>query len=238
MRHLSATVGLDVRLQYRSRLYAIGVVTAIALGLVARGLFGAEQAGPVLSALYLLGIGGTTYVFSAALVLMERSEGTLLALRTAPLRTATYVGSKVLTLSTFALLESGVIYAAGFWGEPLHLAPMMFGVASLGVIYTLVGLGQVASHDSVTSFLMPGALVVGSLLQLPFLYILGVGPPAVWYAAPTQGVTLLMLASSRGLEPWQWLYAIATTGLVTLAVGVWAVARLRRHVALGGDRGA
>ena len=235
MSTFSATVRLDVRLQARSRLYAIGFVMAVALGLVARSLFGEEQAGQVLGTFYLLGIGSTTYVFGASLVLMERTQGTLQALRASTMRTTVYIGSKIFTLTSFALVEAALLYAVGFWGVPFRPVPLLAGVASLGVIYTLVGMGQVAVHDSVTSFLMPDALLVGSVLQLPLLYVLGVGPSGIWYAFPTQGPLLLMLAGFTSLEAWQWAYAVVMSGVVIVAAGCWARARFVRFVAFGGD---
>ena len=236
MRVLAATVRLDVRLQARSRLYALGIGTAVVLGLVARSLFGPDQAGSVLPALYLLGIGSTTYVFGAALVLMERSQGTLAALRASGMSTLLYLGSKVLTLTAFALLEALVVYAVGFWGVAVAPAPLLLGVVTLGGVYTLVGMGQVAAHDSVTSFLMPGALIVGSLLQLPFLYILGVGPPGLWYAVPTQGPTLFMLAGFAPLTAAQWAYALLMSAAAVGAAAWWARMRFARFVGFGGDR--
>lgn len=183
---IAATLKLDIRLQARSKLYAIGIGVALLLGLIGRFLFDPEHAGRLLAAFYLLGIGGTTYVFSASLVLLDKSQGTLQALRTTPLTSTAYLSSKVVTLTSFAVLESAIVYAVAFVGAPLDLWLLATGVVSLGAFYTLVGLGQVASQDSVLAFLMPGALVVGSVLQLPVLYILDVGPALAWHLIPTQ----------------------------------------------------
>ena len=175
MNLLSATLTLDVRLQARCKLYTIGLVVAVLLGLVARFIFDRDDAGRVLAVFYLLGLGGTTYIFGASLVILEKSQGTLQALRTTPLTATAYIMSKVITLTSFAAIESAIIYAVGFLGVPLNPVPLVFGVVCLGVFYTFVSMGQVASHDSVFSFLFPGALVVGSVLQWPFLYVLDVG---------------------------------------------------------------
>ena len=228
----AATVKLDVRLQARSKLYTIGMGVAILMGLIGRFLFSAEHAGPLLAAFYLLGIGGTTYVFSASLVLLDKSQGTLQALQTTPLTSSAYISSKVVTLTAFAMLEGTIVYAVAFADAPLAPWPLATGVFFLGAFYTLVGLGQVASHHSVLAFLMPGALVVGSLLQLPVLYVLGVGPPMVWHLIPTQGPVLLMLAASEPLSPWQWAYAIGVSAASLAGAGWWARHRFRRHIAL------
>ena len=152
MSTLPATLKLDVRLQARSKLYAIGIAVALLFGFAGRYFVNPNYAGNVLAVFYLIGIGGTTYFFAASLVLLEKSEGTLQALRTTPLTSTAYITSKVITLTSFALIESAIVYFVAFFGVPLNPAPLIFGVVSLGVTYTLVSLGQVASHDSVTAF--------------------------------------------------------------------------------------
>ena len=128
---LSATLRLDVRIQARSRLYAIGIAVAVVLGMVARYVFDDPQAGRVLATLYLLGIGGTTYIYGASLLLLEKSQGTLQALRATPLTSNAYIGSKAVTLTTFALVESVIIYVIGFPGVEVRLWSLVLGVAIL-----------------------------------------------------------------------------------------------------------
>ncbi len=232
MNLLSATLALDVRLQARSKLYAIGLVVAVLLGLVARFIFDRDDAGRVLAVFYLLGLGGTTYIFGASLVLLEKSQGTLQALRTTPLTATAYIMSKVITLTSFAAIESAIIYAVGFFGVPLNPVPLVFGVVCLGMFYTFVGMGQVASLDSVFSFLIPGAMVVGSVLQWPFLYVLDIGPPLLWHLIPTQGPLLMMLAASEPLESWQWVYGIGVSLASVGLAGWWAKRRFARFISL------
>lgn len=228
---LRATLQHDVQLQARSKLYAIGIGVAVLLGLAGRFLFHSDYAGRLLAVFYLSALGGTTYMFSAALVLLEKSEGTLSALRTTPLTSTDYIASKVVTLTSFAVLESAIVYAVAFFGVPLNPAPMICGVVCLGVLYTLVGLGQVASNDSVTAFLFPGAVLITGLLQLPIFYVIS-GPDPVWYLFPTQGALLLMLGASETLDGWQWGYAIVAS-LVSMAVAFcWTKRRFARFIAL------
>ena len=233
---LSATLKLDVRLQTRSQLYTIGIVVAVLFGLLGRFFFDEAQAGRVLAAFYLMGLGGTTYMFGASLLLLEKGEGTLHALRTTPLTSTPYITSKVITLSLFAVIESVIVYAVGFFGVPLDPVPMILGVGCLAVFYTLVGMGQVASHDSVTSFLIPDAMAVGALLQLPAFYLIPIGPPLVWYLVPTQGPLILMLGASEPLEAWQWVYGIGMSVVSIYLALWWAKRRLARFIGLQESR--
>ena len=166
---------------------------------------------------------------------MEKSQGTLHALRVTPLTTNAYLASKVITLTSFAAIEGFIVQAVGFWGVPFDPWPLLAGVVCLGMLYTLVGMGQVALHDSVLSFLIPGVLIVGSVSQLPFLYVLEVGPPALWYLIPSQAPLLLMLAAFRELEAWQWVYAISVSvGSIVVATW-WAKRQFARYIGLQDD---
>lgn len=221
MKLLIATLILDVQLQARSKLYVIGIAVAILLGLAGRFFVPEDYAGRVMAAFYLTGIGGTTYFFGASLVLFEKSQGTLQAIRVTPLTALTYIASKVITLSSFALLESVIIYLIAFLGVSINPLPMIFGVLSLGVVYTLVGLGQVASYDSVTAFLFPGAAFVSGILGLPVLYLINVALPFIWLI-PTQSSLLLMLGATETLPSWQWFYAITVSLTSIVLASLWA----------------
>ncbi|MEE3368115.1 MAG: hypothetical protein VX346_02100 [Planctomycetota bacterium] len=230
MSTLPATLKLDVRLQARSKLYAIGVVVALLFGFAGRYFVNPNYAGNVLAVFFLIGIGGTTYFFAASLVLLEKSEGTLQALRTTPLTSTAYITSKVFTLTSFALIESAIVYCVAFFGVPLNPAPLIFGVVFLGVIYTLVGLGQVASHDSVTGFLFPGALFVTLIMELPVFFLIGAGP--IWYVIPTHGPLLLMLGATETLVFGQWAYAVLVSLLSVVVAFFWARRRFARFIRL------
>ncbi len=232
MKPLAATLKLDVQIQARSKLYTIGIAVAVVMGLVGRFLFDPDHAGRVLAAFYLLGIGSTTYIFGASVVLMEKSQGTLHALRTSPLTATTYIASKTITLTAFAAVESAIVYVIAFYGAPINPLPLALGVVVLGVLLVFVGMGQVAPHDSVFAFLIPGALIVGSVLQWPFLYVLGIGPPVLWHLIPTQGPVLLMLGASEPLPPWQWVYAAGMSALALAAAHIWAQRRFARFIRL------
>ncbi len=239
-RRLAASLALDVRLQAQSKLYAIGLFAAVLLGLGTRWMLSVSESPeaymtPALAAFYVLGVGGTTYMFGAATILMEKGEGTLHALRVSPLRQREYVLSKIITLTAFATVESAVIYfiAGGLGVSPL---PLLAGVLMLGVLYTLIGLGQSAGHDSMTSFLFPWAVLVSLIIQLPALYIVDIGPPWLWHLIPTQAPILVMLSGAQPLSVGQWIYvALMGIGSITLAA-LWCRARFRRHLGLTEDR--
>ena len=230
MNRLLATLWLDMRLQVRHRIYAISVPLALVLGLALRALFSAEQAAAVLAVFYLLIVGASTYFFAAALVLLDKSDGVFAALRTSPLSPSTYLTSKTVTLTGLLLLESTLIYLIAFAGTIERLWPLVLGLVLLAAMQTLLGLVQVAPHDAVTSFLVPGAAIMGTVLQLPVFWVFGAGPAWVWYLVPTQGPLLLILAAFEPIEPWQWLYALVVSTLATAGAGWWALHRFRHYI--------
>ena len=230
LRRLLATVKLDVRLQARQRIYAVSLPVALLIALAVGALFERGQAASVLAVLYLLVAGASTYFFAAALVLLEKSDGVLAALRTSPLAPSTYLASKTLTLSALLLVESATLYFAAFAGTVQRAWPMVLGLLLLAAFQTLVGLGQAAPHDAVTSFLVPGAALAGTVLQLPVFYVFGAGPPWIWYLIPTQGPLLLILASFQEIEAWQWVYAVGVSLLSTAWAAWWARRRFARYV--------
>jgi fluoroquinolone transport system permease protein len=133
-RSLRATLRLDVRLQARSRLYVIGLFVAVLLGLALRALVPPEHVGRGLAAFYVLGLGGTTFMFGASMLLLERGEGTLAALRTTPLTPRDYVASKVLTLTGFALVESAVVFGLAARDLPPRPGLLVLGALVLGAV--------------------------------------------------------------------------------------------------------
>jgi fluoroquinolone transport system permease protein len=230
MSRLAATLKLDVKLQARSQLYAIGVLIAVVLGFMVRFLVPTDHVGRGLAAFYLLALGGTTFMFGASMLLLEKGERTLEALRVSMITTRDYVLSKAITLTAFALVESLIVYGISARGTPTSYGLLLLGVAVLGVFLTLVGLGLAASYDAVTRFLLPAGAAVGMVAQLPFLSLLDVGPPWIWYLIPTQAPLLLMQAAFEPIAGWQWGYALGMSAAMLAGAWLYCTARFRHHI--------
>jgi fluoroquinolone transport system permease protein len=229
---LAPSLLLDTRLQARNKLYHIGIALAIALGFAGRSLFEPATLGLVLPVFYLLFLGGTTYMFGASMVILERGERTLDAARVTPLRVGEYFASKVLTLTGFALLESVIILLIALGGNGFNLSLLVAGIVTMSVFYTLLGIGQVAPHDSVTDFLVPGAMIVMVVLQLPLFHVVGVWPSPFWYLVPTLAPLVLMEGAFRPLATWEWVYALTYSVLSIWATYRFARARFASHLGM------
>ncbi len=233
MKRLSSTLRLDFTLQLRSKLYVMGLGVAVFIGFVLRGFFNQEQLRVLLPALFLLALGSTTYLFLGGMVIFEKAERTLEAQKVTPLRVDEYLASKLATLSLFAALESVVVLAIAYGFSRVRILPLAAGLLVMGLLYTLIGLVQVARHDSVTEFLMPGAFVVSGLIHLPVIDHLGLWPSPLWYAWPSQAPLLLMRSAFTPVAPWQAAYAVGFSLLSLAVFYVWARRAFRRHLLMG-----
>lgn len=230
MSRLLAMVQLDVRLQARNQLYVIGAGVAVLLGVMVRTLIPVEYAGRGLAAFYLMGLGGTTFMFGASMLLLEKGERTLEALRVSHVTTFDYVASKALTLTAFALVESAIVYVIAARGVATDFGLLIGGTVLLGVFYTLVGVGLASAYDVVTRFLLPTGTFVGMLFQLPFLSLIGVGPWWLWYLIPTQAPLLVLQGAFEPLARWQWAYAATVSVVMLLGAIVFCRQRFRTHI--------
>lgn len=234
MNRIAATLRVDVTNQARNRLYVIGIGVALGIGFCIRLLVAEEYYARALPAFFLVGLGSTTYLFVAGMVLFEKSERTLDALNVTPLRFHEYLLSKIVTLTAFAVFESVLVLAVVTGLDGFKAAPLIAGMTLMGAMYTLMGFAQVVRYRTVTDFLIPGAVFVGVVVQLPLLNTFDVFPSPVWYLVPTHAPLLLMQAAFESIETWQWFYGFAYTGAVLLAL--WRAGRTAfiRHIVWGG----
>ncbi|MFV1988475.1 MAG: hypothetical protein ACC682_14435 [Gemmatimonadota bacterium] len=234
MSRLLAEMALDVRLQVRNRLYTIGVTVAVLLGLAGRYAFPSEALEVVLPAFFLLFLGGSTYMFVAAMIMLERGDRTLEAVRITPLRLGEYMTSKVVTLTAFTVLESAIIVIIAWGVRDIAVLPLVVGIALLGAINTLLGVAQVAKHETVTDFLVPGAMIVSLVLTLPLFHLLGMWTSPLWYLIPTRAPLALITAAFGPIATGEWIYGVAYGGLWLLIAFLLARRQFTRHVVLGG----
>src|SRR5688572_27309394 len=116
MRGFADLLRFDVIVQARNGFYwASGfVVLAISALLAASPAAVLSNAGLWVPALVTFNLQITTFFFVAGLLLLERDEGTLIALGASPLSARTYLLARTTTLTALAALETLVIVWFGF----------------------------------------------------------------------------------------------------------------------------
>lgn len=233
MKRLRKTIALDIKLQAKSNLYAIGIGVAALLGMVLRALVPVQQSGRGLVAFFGLGIGGTTFMFAASMLLLEKSEHTLDALRVSMLRASDYVLSKVITLVGFALLECLMVFALAHRGVDVQFVVLVLGCVVLGAMYTLLGLALVAPFRSVTRFLLPTGTLAAMIAQIPVLALVNLGADDLWWWIPSHAPLLLLRGAFEPLSSVQWAYATGVSAVSIYILYRWSLVRCARHTGLG-----
>ena len=210
MTRLTATMQWDVRLQWRNGFYYA------AIAVVVMWLFIASQI-PDETLIWLLPmmIMGNlvigTFYFLGGLVLLEKDEGSLEARVTTPLRPTEYLGSKVLTLTGLAVLESSLITIASV-GLQANWVWLLAGVVETAVFFCLVGFIVVARYDSVNEYLLPsiGWLL---LLGLPLATYMAGWSHWLLYLHPMQATLTLMTGAWQALPWWLISYCLVYPAL-------------------------
>jgi fluoroquinolone transport system permease protein len=124
MNRLLATIRCDLRLQQRNGFYyaTAFVVAVYALGITQLHTAGARlNLAGLLPAVVLNNLMITSFYFIGALVLLEKTEGTLAAQIVSPLRAGEYLAAKVITLTALALAYNLAVVALVLGG---HFSPL------------------------------------------------------------------------------------------------------------------
>ncbi|MCB0579869.1 MAG: ABC transporter permease [Phaeodactylibacter sp.] len=204
MRHLAAALQWDLIRQFRYNIiYAAGLVTLIYM-LILLNLPEGPYQEKILIFLIFNDPAALGMLFIGALVLFERSENTLEALRVTPLAPEHYILSKTLTLTLVAVLSALPMAFAGY-GWRFHYLYFAAGIGLTASLYTLLGLAAVASCRNFNQYLlrMAGILVPTAL---PFLNFFEITDTLWWYLLPSQGGLLLLEAAFLPAEGWQIIY--------------------------------
>lgn len=226
----------DVRVQFRNKLYHIGIVISALIAIVLSQLVNMEQLGLAFPALVVLIIGGTTMLYVAGMVIFEKDEGTIAATVITPLRDREYLMAKVCSLVMLATLETFISLAGAIailsFKEPIILPNplwLVLGILSIGTVFTLIGIALVVRYKTITDFLLPMAFVAVTL-QLPFLYFLGLVKHWSLLIIPTSAPTMVIMGAYRQLAGWEQIYAIAYTSILLVVLTFWAKAAFDKHI--------
>ena len=183
MTQLLALVRFDVIVQARNGFYWASGFVVLAVSALLAALPEAVTSAPSLwvPALASFNLQITTFFFVAGLVLLEREEGTLIALGASPVSPCVYMTARTMTLAGLAAVETLVIIWVGFGISASWW--LVAGIAAMGVTYTGFGAAMAMRYASVNELLLPASVIV-TLLLLPLLGHFGLTSPVVWVWHP------------------------------------------------------
>jgi fluoroquinolone transport system permease protein len=232
MQRLFATIRCDLRLQQRNGFYyaTAFVVAVYALGLSQLHAAGARlNLAALLPAVILNNLMITSFYFIAALVLLEKTEGTLTAQVVSPLCASEYIAAKVITLTALALAYNLAVVALVV-GSAFSALPLITGMGAMAALMVMAGFVAVARYDSVNEFLLP-SLPYAAALMLPVVSMFGWDSP-VLYLHPLHGPMLLLRAAFAPAPAWQLAYGVLASAL-WLGVGAWLCRRSFQRFVVG-----
>jgi fluoroquinolone transport system permease protein len=224
MTRLAATLGTDVRVQFRNGFY-LATAFVVACSVVLLRWLPPEVAALLLPVVVLENIVVNTFYFVSALLLLERGDGTFAAQSVTPLRADEYLASKVLTLTALSLVES-LLIAAAVAGLDGRLVVMSIGIALASVLFCLSGVALIVHYESINEFIMPSVLYT-AVLSLPMLGYFGVGAQEWYLPHPIQGPLELMRLQTPS-TPGGLAYAIGCPLLWIVPVSLWSRRAVRR----------
>ena len=173
VRLLAGLIVWDMKVQVRERVYLFTVFTTLAFGIVL-WLLPKRAPDTVTTAVLFLdpAVVGTSFV--AAIVLMERSQNTLVALAVSPMRPSDYVLSKIVTLTLLTFAGGMILVATAYHPMPLDRAiRFVIAMTFTGTLAVVGGVLPVATPHSMNPYLAR-AFPISVVLYLPFLAHFGV----------------------------------------------------------------
>jgi fluoroquinolone transport system permease protein len=205
MKRLLARIVWDMRLQLRNGFYyAAGMVVLMLVILLA--WLPTQILHWVVPVALFGNIATNGFYFMAGLVLLEKAEGSLEAQVVTPLRDREYLLGKVLTLCVLSLIESVLIVALTYVGEP-NWSILGLGVVLMAVVFACFGFLTVARYDSINEFLFPSVLVT-TLLAIPLLDLLEVWSSPLLYLHPIHAPLVLLRAGFSDISSAEQAFAL------------------------------
>jgi fluoroquinolone transport system permease protein len=233
---LRSVVTLDLRLQWRyGFFYATAfsiVLWEVVVALIPDQLKVTAMPYIIFGDSVLIG-----FFFIAGAVFFEKSERTLFALLSTPVRFRHYLTGKLATLSLLSLVAAGVVSVTGA-GTATNPVTLFVAVVLCTLLFLLSGFITAAPFPSMTDWLIPSTLVI-AVLNVPLLSYSGISEHPAYSLLPTQG-SLLLLGSAFGqlsLTAWQVVYAVGYQ-VMSIAGLIWLARKIfdRYVVAKEGSR--
>ncbi|MEZ5955728.1 MAG: hypothetical protein R3C27_00745 [Hyphomonadaceae bacterium] len=231
MKHLLALAHNDFRVLYRTGyLWATLAVFALLL-LIATQVSRLDLAGyaDFVAAIILFDVVLTPVMIIGLMVLLERGEGSFIALTVTPLRRQSYVLARTATISLVSIAEMLLLVLIAYDGA-LAPASLVAGLLGVGAIASLFAFLAVAPFNTLYSFVLPMIGWIFFLGMPGYGVLLGWDP--LWLAwHPTVPAMTLLKGAFTPLPLAEALYG-AAGAIFWLGLGAITANRAVRHMQL------
>lgn len=231
MSRATAALRNDVRLQWRQGFWAAAGFVA-ALAMIGLAYVPRDVRVVLLPPVILSNLAVGTFYFVAALVLLERADGSLDALAVSPLRPREYLLAKVGSLALLGIAEHLAIVLIGH-GTRFAPGALLTGIVIGATTYVLIGLIAVLPYEAMNTFLLPSMAWV-TFLSLPYLHYFELVPQpwrALLWLHPLQPSLTWLRISLRGGGAADALGATACGAVWILLLALRCRSELTRHIA-------
>jgi fluoroquinolone transport system permease protein len=219
--HLGVLVRHETRLLYRYGIYAAyAVVVAVYVGI----LLTAPDQLPDWAAAFIIfsDPAALGFFFLGALMMLERSEGTRVALATTPLSHMDYLWAKMLTLTGLALVACGALFLAHGSGNP---ALLFLTVALTSFQFIGIGVPIALRFRTVSGYLMGSAGFLTPVIAPAFLALLD--PFPLWLAVipSVSQFRLMLIATDAAIAGPLDLIVMLAVSFAAALLGIWIARR-------------
>lgn len=164
--------------------------------------------------------------FIGALILFEKSDNTLQAMATTPLKPWQYIGSKATAL-TLIMLPVAFIMAGVGHGWQFDYGLFTGGLILSSYVYAFVGIVIVAKTQAMNEYIIRLALIFIPI-SLPLLNLFGIVESWIWYVIPSQASLSLFQAAFGDTPAWEMLYGFGYL-IVLLPISYYLAERAYRQ---------
>jgi hypothetical protein len=239
MKELLSTLRWDALVQARNGFYWASGFVVVVIGTLLLLLPAAARSDPAgwVPAILAVNLQITTFFFAAGLVLLERDEGTLVALAVSPLSAGAHLAARTISLTVLATIETVAVVLVGF-GSIGSWPLILIGTAALGLVYTCCGVAIATRYGSLNALLLPASIFV-SLLLLPLLPHFGLAPRQLFLIHPVEPA-LSMIRAGYGVGDYReivfGIVGSVAWGTAAFAWGQHRLDRLMRDTRASGGR--
>lgn len=214
MKRFLSTARWDTSLQYRNGFYFASAFVAVFFIILLRQ-FPSVDWSYWWPAIITGNLSINAFYFMAAIVLLEKGEGTLEAQVITPLRPWEILLSKVFTLGLLSLFETLLIIVS-VQGVYFNWFLLVGGIVFYIAMLSLYGFFVVVRYDSINEFLLPSVIWTMGF-SVPLLYYFDIWRNPVMFLHPLQAILILLQGAFTSIPTWQIVYGF---GYSILWIGI------------------